>query len=70
MSNMNFEFDRRKVHKCFAEATVDVECPGCGVINKATMSEIAEESTITCMGCQQPIQLLDENGNVKKFLRG
>ena len=44
-------------------------CPQCGRKNSVTLAQVANQATITCMGCKQRITLKDKNGSASKNVR-
>lgn len=48
------------------EAQIDINCPDCGFINTATISDAVNGASIICVGCLKTIQLVDGDGDTKR----
>lgn len=48
------------------EAEINFNCPDCGFINTATLSDAINGSSIICVGCLKTIQLVDGNSETKR----
>lgn len=47
---------------------VQVPCPECKTLLTVKLIQIANEESITCVGCHRTIHLKDENGKAKEAL--
>jgi len=51
-----------------SQEKIDFDCPGCGRNNRVTLKQVANQATITCVGCREQIHLKDNGGSAKKTI--
>jgi transcription elongation factor Elf1 len=47
---------------------IDFNCPECGRNNVVTLSQVANQATITCIGCRERINLKDNGGSARRTI--
>jgi hypothetical protein len=48
------------------KAPIEIPCPECKFINKATFKDVTLGRRITCRGCKKTIKLIDKDGSFKQ----
>lgn len=58
------------VRQPVASKRVGFACPACGIANRITVEQIAQQATIACPSCKAPISVVDIEGGFASALRG